>query len=55
MKQEIMGWQWHQLDDMQVICTLLQTENHASPLPLTCNVFVIANFLFKTDYQLKRE
>jgi len=25
-----MGWQWHQLDHMQVICTLLQTDNHAS-------------------------
>ena len=26
----MMGWQWHQLDHMQVICTLLQTDNHAS-------------------------
>ena len=25
-----MGWQWHQLDHMQIICTLLQTDNHAS-------------------------
>jgi len=25
-----MGWQWHQLDDMQIICTLLQTDNHVS-------------------------
>jgi len=25
-----MGWKWHQLDNMQVICTLLQTDNHAS-------------------------
>jgi len=23
-------WQWHQLDHMQVICTLLQADNHAS-------------------------
>jgi len=30
MKQEMMGWQWHQLDHMQIICTLLQTHNHAS-------------------------
>jgi len=30
MKQEMMGWQWHQLDHMQIICTLLQTDNHAS-------------------------
>jgi len=25
-----MGWQWHQLDHIQIICTLLQTDNHAS-------------------------
>jgi len=30
IKQEMMGWQWHQLDHMQIICTLLQTDNHAS-------------------------
>jgi len=30
MKQEMTGRQWHQLDDMQIICTLLQTDNHAS-------------------------
>jgi len=29
-----MGWQWHQLDHMQIICTLLQTDNHASTSPL---------------------
>jgi len=23
MKQEMTGWQWHQLDHMQIICTLL--------------------------------
>ena len=26
MKQEMMGSQWHQLDHMQIICTLLQTD-----------------------------
>jgi len=30
MKQEMMRWQWHQLDYMQIICTFLQTDNHAS-------------------------
>jgi len=30
MKQVMMGWQWHQLNHMQIICTLLQTYNHAS-------------------------
>jgi len=28
MKQEMM--EWHQPDHMQIICTLLQTDNHAS-------------------------
>jgi len=27
-------WQWHQLGHMQV-CTLLQTDNHTSTLPLS--------------------
>jgi len=27
----MMGWQWHQLDHMQIICTTLQTDNHAVP------------------------
>jgi len=30
-----MGWQWHQLDHMQITCTLLQTDNHASTSPLS--------------------
>jgi len=30
MKQEMMRWQWHQLDHMQISCTLLLTDNHAS-------------------------
>jgi len=30
MKQEMTGWQWHQLDHIQSICTSLQTDNHAS-------------------------
>jgi len=34
MKHEMMGWQWHQLDHMQIICTSIQTDNHASTSPL---------------------
>ena len=30
-----MRWQWHQLDHMQVICTSLHTDNHASTPPLS--------------------
>jgi len=25
-----MRWQWHQLDHMQIICTFLHTDNHAT-------------------------
>ena len=32
--QQMMEWQWHQLDHMQIICTLLQTDNHNSTSPL---------------------
>jgi len=32
----ILGWQWHQLDHMQTLCTSLQTDNHASTLSLIC-------------------
>ena len=31
----MMGWQWHQPDSMQIICTSLQTDNHTSTLPLS--------------------
>jgi len=30
MKQEMMGWQWQQLDYMEIICTSLQTDVNAS-------------------------
>ena len=26
----VLGWQWHQLNHMQTICTLLQTDNHTN-------------------------
>jgi len=35
MKQEMTGWKWYQLDHMQIICTSLQTDNHASTSPLS--------------------
>jgi len=34
LEQEMMGCQWHWLDHMQIICTLLQTDNHASTSPV---------------------
>jgi len=30
MKQEMIGWQWHQPDDMRIIQTSLKPANHAS-------------------------
>ena len=35
LEQEMMGRQWHQPDYMQIICTSLQTDNHASTSSLT--------------------
>jgi len=35
LEQEMMGWQWHQLDHMKIICTSLQTNNHASTSALS--------------------
>ena len=29
-EQEMMGWQWHQLDHMQIICTSLQKQRNLS-------------------------
>ena len=26
----VLGWQWHQLNHMQTVCTLLQADNHAN-------------------------
>jgi len=34
LEQKMMGWQRHQLDHTQIICTSLQTDNHASTSPL---------------------
>jgi len=31
----MMGRQWHQLDHMQISCTSLQTDNHASTSQLS--------------------
>jgi len=35
LQQEMTGWQWHELDHMQIICTSLQTDSHASTSPLS--------------------
>jgi len=33
-----LGWQWHQLDHMETICTSLQTDNHTNTLSL--NIYI---------------
>jgi len=48
LEQQMMGWQWHQLDHMQIICTSLQTDNHASTF-----VSDIAIFVLKRDVKLQ--
>ena len=35
LEQQMMGWQWHQLDHMQLTCISLQTDNHVSTSPLS--------------------
>jgi len=47
MKQEMMDCQWHQLDHMQIICALLQTDNHAS----TSSLSFTGRMLFLTPNQ----
>jgi len=48
MKKEMMGRQWHQLDHMQVISTLLQTDNHDNTSSLS---FFTDRMLFPTSKQ----
>ena len=45
VKQEMIGWHWHQLDHMHIICTLIQTDNHVSTSSLS---FVIGRMVFPT-------
>jgi len=33
-EQQMMTWQWHQLNQIQITCTLLQTDSHISTSPL---------------------
>jgi len=54
MKQEMMGWQWHQLDHMQIICTSLQTDNHASTSPLSSQCSVVHSEVSRVIIQCQR-
>jgi len=46
MKQEMIGWQWHQLDHMQIICTSRQMHNHGRTSSLN---FFTGQILFLTQ------
>jgi len=46
----MMGWHWHQLDHMQIICTLLQTDNHASTSSLS---FLFAMLFLTPNHSVK--
>jgi len=49
LKQEIMEWQRHQLDHMQIICSLLQIDRQTCQhLPLSrCILFLMTNQQYK--------
>jgi len=34
MMEEMLGWQWHQLDHMKIICNLFLTDIHTSTASL---------------------
>jgi len=44
-----MGWQWHQLDHVQIIRSSLQTDNHASTSSL--NFFTGRMFFLMSNQQ----
>jgi len=46
-----MWWPWRQLDHMQVICTLLQTDNHATWCQRLISQFLAGQMLFLTPSQ----
>jgi len=46
MKQEMMVWQLHQLDHMQIICTSLQTDNHTGKHPESTTVLFYWSVIF---------
>jgi len=57
MKQEMMGWQWHELDHMQNICNSLQTDNYAVLYTLQWEHITQNDYLLqsinKTSVQIK--
>jgi len=52
VKQEMMGWEWHQQDHKQIICTSLHRDNHASTSSLN---FFTGRMLFLTPNRQSTE
>jgi len=48
VKQEMMGWQWHQLDHIQITSISLQTDNHAADATTSSLNFFTGRMLFVT-------
>jgi len=51
----MMGWQWHQLDHMQIICTSLQADNYGSTSSLSfyCCFDLRSTLTFKLKLKLR--
>jgi len=49
----MMGWQWHLLDHMHIICTSLQTVNHACTSVHHHSVFTARTPLLPPSQQRK--
>ena len=52
MKQELMGEQWHQLDHMEIICTLLQMGTNASTSSLWSPYVIGQTIIFSSCFFL---
>ena len=48
----VLGWQWHQLDHTQTICTSLQTDNHTNTSSL--NIFTGQTLFLTPNQQCQR-
>jgi len=59
MKEEITGWQWHQLDHLHIICTMRQIDNQCTfsiIMAALCNrgaiIFLPCSFFLLSFYLL---
>jgi len=55
MKQEMIGWQWRQLDYVPFICTSLWTDNRASTSSLKSNQIKSETRIIEHDLTTKKQ